>query len=64
MFVVGAISSTTGHVIKDVTNGTFIEHSGSALESWGNDLVHTVKTTLAAICFVGLVGAVLYLKSK
>jgi hypothetical protein len=64
MFIVGAASSTTGHIIKNAANGTFVEHSGAALESWGSDLIHTVTTTLAAICVVGVVGAVVIFRSR
>ncbi len=64
MFIVGASSSTAGHAIKVAANGTFIENSGIALEAWGNDLVHTVQNTLAGICVVTLVGAVVYIRLK
>jgi len=64
MFLAGITTSTTGHIIKTATNGTFIEHFGETLESFGNDLLHSVKVTLSAICIVGVVGAVMYVKWK
>ncbi len=64
MLLVGMVSSTTGHFIKTVTNGTFVEHSGENLEAWGNDLVHSAKVTVGAIFTVVLIGAVAYAKSK
>jgi hypothetical protein len=64
MAVAGVASSSTGHFIKTTFSGTFVEHSGQELETFGDELIQSVKLILMSIFLVAFIGVAAYTKSK
>ncbi|PKL68241.1 MAG: hypothetical protein CVV30_09960 [Methanomicrobiales archaeon HGW-Methanomicrobiales-1] len=60
---IGSVGSSTGHFVKDITNGTFVEQPAASIEKAGTDLTTSANhafgylTGFLVLCGLIWVGA-------